>query len=142
MLSLNLQQRSWKSPVKTGSGLEIAMKPSERSVAANVFCIILAVCFKVADGVAGFLMQELIANSSHCDKEVADMFRKGAPLIGELERSGIGTPAEVDTVGSIDELKVSGLPSDHGLQVSVASRIVPTEQCNIAQAAAGGCKFR
>ena len=141
MLSLNLQQRSWKSPVKTGSGSGIAMRPSERPAAASVFCILLAVCFKVADGVAGFLMQELIANSSHCDKEVADMFRKGAPLIGELKRTGIGTPAEVDTVGSIDELKVSGLPSDHGLHVSVASGIVPTEQCNIAQAAAGGCQF-
>lgn len=43
----------------------------------------------------GMLLEQLIKLSEHTDTKCADLLRLGAQIIGELVRSGIGTPCEV-----------------------------------------------
>ena len=43
----------------------------------------------------GMLLEQLIKLSEHADTKCADLLRYGAQIVGELARSGIGTPCEV-----------------------------------------------
>ena len=64
---------------------------------------------RVSEGVNGYLLQELLRASRHCDLAVVELFRKGmegalvavckarllvsgAAMLGELSRSGVGEP--------------------------------------------------
>ena len=49
---------------------------------------------EVVKSINGPLLQQLMKAVEHCDQECADLFRKGAPLLGKLFRSGIGEAVE------------------------------------------------
>ena len=85
-----------------------------------------AVTRRMCSGVNGYLIQELVRATGHCDADVADLFRQGdrsrgqvcvvarcvclfagARLIGELDRSGVGETVAVDVVKSVDSLRAS-----------------------------------
>ena len=82
---------------------------------------------RVSEGVNGYLMQELLTASRHCDLAVVELFRHGgqfcarccvcvcvcacvqsawagAAMLGELACSGVGEAVSVDYVKSIGEL--------------------------------------
>ena len=40
-----------------------------------------AITYEISKGVSGFLLQELVLTSAHCDSEVAELFRKGLKRI-------------------------------------------------------------
>ena len=46
----------------------------------------------VAGRVNGPLFEKLLRAAGYCDSACVDMFRYGAPMVGELERSGVGEP--------------------------------------------------
>ena len=58
----------------------------------------------VAKDVNGPLFQALIQAAKHSDESCPELFRKGAPLYGLLERAGIGEPLECE-LGGQDDLR-------------------------------------
>ena len=65
----------------------------------------------VSKNVNGYLFQELLLASGYQDAECIEFFRSGAPMAGELDCSGIGTPVPGERSKSISELQVR--PSVH-----------------------------
>ena len=70
---------------------------------------------RVTEGVNGYLLEELLRASGHCDTAVVDLFRKGALMLGELERSGVGKPLDKDVVGSVATLQAGCAQSNRAL---------------------------
>ena len=88
---------------------------------------------KVSEGVNGFLFQELLWASDHCDLEVAELFRQGAAMLGELERSGVGEPMYVDLVKSIVTLQASCVRSNAALVKQLKEDCNATELLRITR---------
>ena len=59
---------------------------------------------QVACGFNGPLLEMLLRTCKHVDPGCADLFRQGAPLLGKLPMSGIGTPEQKRSHESIDKL--------------------------------------
>ena len=83
-----------------------------------------AITYGISREVSGFLLQELARASGHCDAQVAELFRQGstgstcqapplplplhvtgAPMLGQLDCSGVGTALEVDAPKDEQALK-------------------------------------
>ena len=58
---------------------------------AGMFCCL---GMQVSEGVNGLLLEHLAMVTGHVDPECVEFFRKGAPFLGVLPRSGIGDPCE------------------------------------------------
>ena len=60
---------------------------------------------KFADEVNGPLMELLALRARYHDAECVDLFRKGAPIVGKLHRTGNGTPQAQPARKSVNELR-------------------------------------
>lgn len=60
---------------------------------------------QATEGVNGFLLQELLAASRHVDESAAEVFRKGARMLDQLECSGIGKPVPWAQCKSVARLR-------------------------------------
>ena len=61
----------------------------------------------VSKEVNGPLLQLLLKASKHVDMQCPEMFRQGAPLLGQLPLSGVGRPEQSKPHESIQELRAS-----------------------------------
>ena len=59
---------------------------------------------KIAEGANGFLFAALLGAGGYKDHACAELLRKGGAFLGELERSGVGTPTEA-VQGSTDKIR-------------------------------------
>ena len=80
----------WFAPADPG--IRKVCRPA--GVAMDSFCMLVRLLVQVAKGVNGPLLQLLAETIGWHDASAIELFRRGAPLFGDLECSGVGVPEE------------------------------------------------